>query len=68
MGQHDLTTCDVWWVATHVDDHPCTIVATEPIRPHCDSMLLTLVELEGRLDRHVGAEMGLVFEFVRNLP
>jgi hypothetical protein len=66
MGQHDPTRCDVWWVAAHVDDRRFTIAATVPIRPRCDTMLLTLVELEGRHDRHVGAEMGHGFEFVRS--
>ena len=61
------TACDVWWVAAHEDEYPFTIAATVPVCPDCGTTLLTMVELEGALDRHQGAEVGPVFDFVRSL-
>jgi hypothetical protein len=68
MVQRDPTICEVWWVAAHVDERPFTIAATAPVCPRCGTTLRTLVELEGTLDRHLGAEVGAVFDFVRSLP
>jgi len=67
MVQRDPTICDVWEVAAHVDDRPCTVAATVPICPRCGTTLLPMVKLEGRLDRHVGAEVGPVFDVARSL-
>ena len=67
MVLRDPTMCEVWWVAAHGDERPFTIAATDPICPRCGTTLLTLVELEGRLDRQLGAEVGPVFDFVRSL-
>ena len=54
-------------MAAHEDERPFTIAATDPICPRCGTTLLTLVELEGRLDRQLGAEVEPVFDFVRSL-
>jgi hypothetical protein len=62
------TARDVWAIAAHVDDRPFTVAAMVPICPRCGTTLLTMVKLEGRLDRHVGAEVGPVFDFARSLP
>ena len=67
MVQPDPTMCQVWWVAAHADERPFTIAATDPICPRCGTTLLALVELEGSLDRQLGAEVGSVFDFVRSL-
>jgi hypothetical protein len=67
MVQRASTTYDVWAVAAHVDDHPFTVAATVPICPRCGTTLLTMVKLEGRVDRHVGAEVESVFDFARSL-
>jgi len=67
MVQRDPTMCEVWWVAAHADKRPFTIAATDPICPRCGTTLLALVELEGSLDRQLGAEVGSVFDFVRSL-
>ncbi len=67
MVQRDPTTRDVWWVAAQVDDRPFTIAATDPVCPRCGTTLLTLVELEGEFNRHFGAEVGPVFDFVCSL-
>jgi hypothetical protein len=67
MVQRDPTMCEVWWVAAHVDDSPFTIAATDPVCPHCGTTLLTQVELDGKHELHVGAEVGPVFDFVRSL-
>ncbi len=67
MVQRDPAIGEVWWVATHVDERPCTIAATDPICPRCGTTLRTLVELEGTLDRRCDAEVGAVFDFARSL-
>ena len=61
------SVCDVWWVAAHEDEYAYTIAATAPVCPQCGTTLLTIVELEGALDQHLGAEVGPVFDFVRSL-
>jgi len=67
MVQRDPTICEVWWVAAQVNERPFTIAATHPVCPRSATTLLTLVELEGTLDRQVSAEVGPVFYFVRSL-
>jgi hypothetical protein len=67
MVQRDPTRCDAWEVAAHVDDRPFTVAAMVPICSRCGTTLLTIVKLEGRLDRHVGAEVGPVFDFACSL-
>ena len=67
MVLSDPTMREVWWVSAHADERPFTIAATDPICPRCGTTLLALVELEGSLDRQLGAEVGSVFDFVRSL-
>ena len=67
MVLSDPTNCELWWVAAHADESPFTIAATDPICPRCGATLLTLLKLEGSLDRQLGAEVGSVFDFVRSL-
>ena len=67
MVQPNPTLCEVWWVAAHVDERPFTIAATGPFCPRCGTTLLTLIELDGKREQHVGAEVGPVFDFVRSL-
>jgi hypothetical protein len=67
MVRRDFATCDVWSVARHKEDLPFTIAATAPVCPLCGTALLTLIELEGGLERRVGVETGPVFDFVRSL-
>jgi hypothetical protein len=67
LVQSILTVCDVWWVAAHEDVYPFIIAASAPVCPRCGTTLLTIVELEGALDPHLGAEVGPVFDFVRSL-
>jgi hypothetical protein len=55
MVQRDLATPEVWRVAKHVDEHPFTVAATDPVCPHCGASLAILFELEGRADRPNGA-------------
>ena len=57
MVQRAPTTPDLWAVAAHVDDRPFTVAAMVPICPRCGTTLLTTIQLEGRLDRHFGAEV-----------
>jgi hypothetical protein len=68
MVQCVPTTCDLWEVAADVDDRPFTMAATVPACPRCGTTLLTMVKFEGQLDRQVGTEVGLVFDFARSLP
>jgi hypothetical protein len=67
MVQRDPTRRDVWEVAAHVDERPFMVAAIDPVCPCCGTTLLTMVKLEGRLDRHVGAEMGPVFDVAHSL-
>ena len=67
MVQRAPATCDLWRVAAHEDEYPFTIAATAPVCPECGTTLLTMLELEGALDRRLGAEVGPVFDFVRSL-
>ena len=67
LVQSISTMCDVWRVAAHEDEYPFTIAASAPVCPECGTTLLTMVELEGALDRQLGAEVGPVFDFVRSL-
>ena len=64
MVLRDPTMCEVWWVAAHPDERPFTIATTDPICPRCGTTLFTLVELEGSLERQLGAEVEPVFDFV----
>jgi hypothetical protein len=68
MVQREPANCELWWVAAHLDDRPFMIAATAPICPRCGTTLCTLVELEGTLDRHLGAEVRAMFDLVRSLP
>ena len=67
MVQRDPTRCDAWEVVAHVDDCHFTVAAMVPICPRCGTTLLTIVKLEGRLDRHAGAEVGPVFDLACSL-
>ena len=39
MVRRDALVSDIWWVAAHVEDHPFTIAATEPVCPRCGTTL-----------------------------
>ena len=65
--QRDPTTRDIWRVAAYIGDCPITLAARAPVCPRCGTTLLTEVELEGGLERHLGTEGGPIFDFVRSL-
>jgi len=67
LVQRAPAACDVWRVAGHEDEYPFTVTAIAPVCPECGTTLARLVELEGVLVRQVGADVGLIFDFVRSL-
>ena len=67
MVRRDSAVSDIWWVATHVDDRPFTVAATEPLCPRCGTTLGRQAELAHRNDDNI-SEAGKVLEFVRSLP
>jgi len=69
LVQQCATARELWLVVDGFGSTPYTIAAVDPVCPRCGTTLCrTVVELEGRLDRHFGAEVEPGFDFARSLP